>query len=242
MGRGKSARAFSMLACVFAFAGCGPLIPPTGEMTKPKAFAPEPTLSERRSEHITALPARLPELKGSAACLAGLAASGIEFQALPGSRSGPGCSQIDAVQIVRVAADHHEIAVSNIGPTACQTARAFSGWARFSADRAARQILGQRITTIETMGSYACRNAGVIDQLSAHADVAAIDVVGFVLADGRRISVKRDWQGGDAATREFLRVVHRSACKRFARVLGPEYDAAHIDRFHLGQGSEQLCR
>lgn len=64
-----------------------------------------------------------------------------------------------------------------------------------------------------------------------------------VLADGRRIVLKRDWHGGDAATREFLRVVHKSACKRFGTVLGPEYNAAHEDHFHLeGSGGTTFCR
>ena len=55
----------------------------------------------------------------------------------------------------------------------------------------------------------------------------------FVLEDGRRISVLDDWHGGTAAEREFLRVVHQSACKRFGTVLGPDYNAAHENHFHV---------
>ena len=77
---------------------------------------------------------------------------------------------------------------------------------------------------------------------SAHATAAAIDVSDFVLADGRRISVEEDWNGGDAQERAFLRTVHQSACKRFDTVLGPDYNAAHRDHFHVERGGGRVCR
>jgi len=111
-------------------------------------------------------------------------------------------------------------------------------------DRAARQILGSPLARIETMGSYACRNVAGTGRRSAHATANAIDVSGFVLADGRRISVLHGWNGGTAAEREFLRVVHTSACRRFGTVLGPDYNAAHRDHFHFepGHNGRAFCR
>ena len=114
--------------------------------------------------------------------------------------------------------------------------------AKVDGARAAEQMLGSPLVKIETMGSYSCRNIAGSEQRSAHARAEAIDVSAFVLADGRRIVLKRDWQGGDAATREFLRVVHKSACKRFGTVLGPEYNAAHEDHFHLEGTGAKFCR
>ena len=60
---------------------------------------------------------------------------------------------------------------------------------------------------LEHLGTANCRRiAGNQLRWSEHAGGNAIDIVGFVLADGRRISVHADWQGaGDAAT--FLRTV-----------------------------------
>jgi hypothetical protein len=92
------------------------------------------------------------------------------------------------------------------------------------------------------MGSYSCRNVSGTSRRSAHATGNAIDVSGFVLADGRRIDLKRDWDGGTRAEREFLRVVQSSACKRFGTVLGPEYNRAHEDHFHLERSSRRFCR
>ena len=63
----------------------------------------------------------------------------------------------------------------------------------------------------------------------------------FVLADGRRISVLSDWNASPRE-REFLRVIHKSACKRFGTVLGPDYNRAHHDHFHLEYGKGSYCR
>ena len=111
-------------------------------------------------------------------------------------------------------------------------------------DRAARQILGSPVRSIETMGSYSCRNVAGSSRRSGHASGAAIDVSGFVLEDGRRITLKAGWNGGNEREREFLRVVQSSACKRFGTVLGPDYNSAHYDHLHLEGtiGERSYCR
>ena len=132
--------------------------------------------------------------------------------------------------------------MNNLGPVGCDTANTFAAWARFGVDRAARQILGSPLVRIETFGSYSCRNVAGSNRRSAHSTAKAIDVSAFVLADGRRISVQGDWDGGTREEREFLRIVHRSACKRFGTVLGPDYNQAHRDHFHLESDGSQFCR
>ena len=92
------------------------------------------------------------------------------------------------------------------------------------------------------MGSYNCRNVAGSGRRSAHATADAIDVSGFVLADGRRITVLGDWNEGRADEREFLRVIHTSACKRFGTVLGPAYNAAHRDHLHVELSGSNFCR
>ena len=149
---------------------------------------------------------------------------------------------LGTVKLVSLSGDQSQFGLSNLGAVKCKTAMMFSGWARFGVDRAARQILGSPLARIETMGSYACRNVAGTRRRSAHSTGNAIDVSGFVLADGRRISLKRDWDGGTRAEREFLRVVQRSACKRFGTVLGPDYNAAHEDHFHLEGTDTSFCR
>lgn len=175
-------------------------------------------------------------------CFADLNASGARFSRVPDRYAAPGCNTLGAVKLVSLNGDASQFGVTNLGPVKCEAAKAFSGWARFGVDRAARQILGSPLVRIETMGSYACRNIFGTSRRSAHATGNAIDVSGFVLADGRRIVLKRDWNGGTRAEREFLRVVQSSACKRFGTVLGPEYNAAHRDHFHLERSDTSFCR
>jgi hypothetical protein len=234
-----------VLAGALALAGCGSLIPGGSSGAAPgsasaSAAAPAPA---RPATSIASAPQSYAPRPADASCLADLGSSGARFDPLPDTYAAPGCNKLGTVQLSALSGDAAPLSVSNLGPVRCATAKAFTDWARFGVDRAARQILRSPVVRIETMGSYNCRNVAGTERRSAHARAEAIDVSGFVLADGRRIVLKRDWHGGDAATREFLRVVQKSACKRFGTVLGPEYNAAHEDHFHLeGSGGATFCR
>jgi hypothetical protein len=232
----------ALLAGALALAGCGSLIPGGSG-----GAAPASTSQSARAPARPAVPVASAgqsyALRGEdARCIADLGASGARFDPLPDTYAAPGCNKLGTVQLMALASDGAPLSVNNLGPVRCDVAKAFGEWARFGVDRAARAILGSRIAQIETMGSYACRNVAGTERRSAHARAEAIDVSGFVLADGRRIVLKRDWDGGDAATREFLRVVHKSACKRFGTVLGPQHNAAHQDHFHLEGTGAKFCR
>ena len=93
------------------------------------------------------------------------------------------------------------------------------------------------------LGTHACRNvnhAGA-GRRSQHATANAIDVAGFVLQDRREVRLARDWSGAPAEA-AFLRAVRDGACRWFNGVLGPEYNAAHQDHFHLDMGPWRSCR
>ena len=175
-------------------------------------------------------------------CLSQLGQTQANFTPLPNQYYGGGCSTQNTVQLAALRSDYSQLSLANIGPVACPLANIFAGWARFGVDRAARVVLGSPLARIETMGSYNCRNVAGSGRRSAHATANAIDVSAFILEDGRRISVKNGWRNGSAAEREFLRVVHESACKRFGTVLGPEYNAAHEDHFHVEGSGTSFCR
>ncbi len=166
-------------------------------------------------------------------CLTQLGQAGVQFSPLPDRYTGQGCSNIGTVQLTALRSDVAQMSVSNIGPVTCQVGNAFAAWARFGVDRAAQQILGSSLERIETFGSYSCRNVAGTSRRSAHSTASAIDIAAFVLKDGRRITVASDWNGGTSAERQFLRTIQRSACRRFDTVLGPEYNAAHQDHFHV---------
>ncbi len=175
-------------------------------------------------------------------CLAELGTTKASFTPLPNRYFSPGCNQVNTVRLASLRSDDGKLQLANLGPVTCPMANTFAGWARYGVDRAARQILGSELVRIETLGSYNCRNVAGTDRASGHASAGAIDVSGFILADGRRISVQQDWAGGSAAEQQFLRLIHGSACRRFGTVLGPAYDADHADHIHVELSGGKFCR
>ena len=125
------------------------------------------------------------------ACLVNLGRSAANFTPLPDQYYGAGCSALGAVRLASLRSDAGLLQLTNLGPVTCPLASTLSGWARFGVDRAAQQILGSTLARIETMGSYACRNIAGSPRRSAHATGNAVDVSGFVLADGRRSGLRR---------------------------------------------------
>ncbi len=170
-------------------------------------------------------------------CVADLDKARVNYLSVPDQDFGGGCTTINSVKLLDIGTP-----VTNLGTMTCQLADRFTAWARYGVQPAARLILGSPIARIETYGTYNCRQIAGSDKLSEHARGNAVDVAAFVLADGRRISIKGDWHGsGDAA--RFLRVVHDSACKRFMTVLSPDYNAAHVDHLHFDMGASRgFCR
>src|SRR5690606_21311077 len=125
----------------------------------------------------------------------------------------------------------------------CPLAAAFFLWERHVVQPAARRYLDREVTRIDHAGSYACRRVygRTVGRPSQHATANAIDITGFRLSGGRRVSVLGGWNGS-AAERAFLQEVHDGGCDFFGGVLGPDYNAAHRDHFHLDMGSYGLCR
>ena len=249
----RPSRLVPLLAGALALSACGGIVPAT---KAPSTYGssndevqvgtgrdyPRADRSHRQSLGVGSAQTGLAVSQNDRTCHAELSAAGARFSPVPDTYAAPGCNMVGTVKLASLAGDSAQFGLSNLGAVKCQTAKAFSAWARFGVDRAARQILGSPLARIETMGSYACRNILGSNRRSAHATGNAIDVSGFVLADGRRITLKGDWNKGTQAEREFLRVIHRNACKRFGTVLGPEYDRAHEDHFHLEGTGAQFCR
>ena len=128
----------------------------------------------------------------------------------------------------------------------CPVAAGLALWLRHSVQPAAQAGLGARVVALEHYGTASCRRVGGGDtgRWSEHAAGNAIDIAGFVLADGRKISVLRDWAGPkDEAA--FLRLARDGACEVFGTTLSPDYNAAHADHLHLDQAQRGMggyCR
>lgn len=136
-----------------------------------------------------------------------------------------------------------QVGLSSSFLASCPLAVAFALFERHSLQPAAQAVFGQAVTRVEHLGSFACRNIynRAEGRLSQHASANALDIAGFRLADGRSISVLKDWPGqGDKA--RFLRQVRDDACDDFNVVLSPDYNAAHRNHFHLDMGRWSVCR
>lgn len=136
-----------------------------------------------------------------------------------------------------------EVALSSSFLASCPLAVAFALFERHGLQPAAVATYGQRVARVDHLGSFACRNMYGRESgaRSQHATASALDIAGFRLADGRTISVLRDWPKDNADAR-FLRQVREGACDMFSVVLSPDYNAAHRNHFHLDVGPWWICR
>ena len=169
------------------------------------------------------------------ACKAALERAGVRYTALP-PRSGEGqCGYSDGVRFTSGGARRTDFAPAGLG-IACPVAAALAIWEWNVVQPAAERHFGTKVTSIDHFGSYSCRRIYGRDAgtWSEHSTADAVDIAGFRLGNGTRITVARDWKG-DAAKAAFLREVRDGACQLFATTLSPDYNAAHADHFHLDQ-------
>lgn len=178
-------------------------------------------------------------LDEDAACLAALE-TGAQAVSKPDLVDGPQCGI--APQVTLSVAGGAKLNPIN---TRCQTALRVAMWTRHSLQPAAQEIFGQPLGQITHFSSFSCRQirttAGGSNRMSTHATADAIDISGFVLADGTSVNLLRDWKGLDAKA-DFLRRANTSACDWFRVTLGPRYNSLHADHFHLQHTGWGLCR
>ena len=173
-----------------------------------------------------------------AECRAVLAGAVIQADPLPDREIAPGCSFDNALRVRAT-----QLQVGEPFVLSCRAAVSLALWERHVVLPEAGRLLNAPVVRLEHFGSYACRNvygreAGTRSQ---HATADALDVAGFVLQGGQRISVARRWSGSDAKA-QFLHAVHRGACRFFGGVLGPDYNREHADHLHLDRGPYRICR
>ncbi|VXC76004.1 conserved hypothetical protein [Pseudomonas sp. 8Z] len=169
-------------------------------------------------------------------CDQALATSGMQFTRLADSTPQPGCPIENALRIQSAG-----VSLSSSFMATCPLAVSFALFERHGLQPAALAVFGQPVVRLEHVGSFACRNIAGSQRPSQHAYANALDIVGLRLRDGRLISVLHDWSGDNDEAR-FLRQVQAAACEHFNLTLGPDYNAAHRDHFHVDMGLWRMCR
>ncbi|MFN4229109.1 extensin family protein [Parvibaculum sp.] len=171
-------------------------------------------------------------------CVSVVRASGTKYRrdAIPSKSEGCGMPQ-------GLTLEQSRISYGGGIQLTCPATAALLMWERHVVAPAAEEHLGSEVVRIRHYGTYACRNVNheKNGRRSGHARGDAIDIAGFDLADGRKVSVLKDW-GKDKPEARFLSDVHEGACGLFATVLGPDYNALHANHFHFEMAQWGICR
>jgi hypothetical protein len=172
-----------------------------------------------------------------AACRAALGRATMRFSAMADRKIGADCGFTDVVRL-----EATPIPMSPRPVATCAMAAALYWWQQ-RLDEIAEAELHSRIVRIDQLGTYACRNinSAAEGRRSQHATANAIDIAAFHLADGRVISVLKDY-GKATPEGRFLDGAHDAACGLFNIVLGPRYNRLHANHFHLDFGGFRFCR
>lgn len=170
-------------------------------------------------------------------CLADLHAEGVRYvvASVPAS-TGP-CAVVDPVRVESAGVPWNQPAIMT-----CALADRVDRFFTEAVEPLAERHLGTTIARMDNFGAYSCRREiGQAGRWSEHAAGRAIDVSGFVTADGRRIKIEQEWNR-PGPTRDFLRAIASRACDYFNVVLTPDSDRYHYNHLHFDIGPWRLCQ
>jgi hypothetical protein len=159
---------------------------------------------------------------------------------IPDNPIHDGCGWENAVRVASVGGA--ELGAAEL---TCEAAAALALWVEYELQPVALSTFGSRVVGLKDMGTYSCRNIIGNEKWSKlrsqHALANAVDIGGFKLENGQEITVARDWKGHDRQS-QFLHEVHARACRYFRVAIGPDYNRAHADHFHLDRGIFTRCQ
>lgn len=132
-----------------------------------------------------------------------------------------GCGIPEAVRVTEV----DGITLRPAATLNCGAASALEKWIRTSV----QPTFGAgQVVQLGVAASYSCRGRNNVKgaRISEHGRGNAIDIAGFVLADGSSLTVQNNYS-------KSLRKVHKGACGIFGTTLGPGSDGYHENHIHL---------
>ena len=127
-----------------------------------------------------------------------------------------------------------QVSMKPAATLACPIVAALDRWLSDSVQPASMRWFGVRVVEIKQISAYSCRgmNGNPHAHISEHAFGNALDIAGFTLADGRRVTVKGGWRGMPEE-QGFLRDIQAAACQQFNTVLAPGSNSHHEDHIHV---------
>ena len=137
-----------------------------------------------------------------------------------------------------------KVSISPPATLNCAMTARLAKWIETKLQPLATEHLSSRVKMIHNVASYSCRNRynNANKKLSEHALANAFDIAGFTLENGQVVSVLKHWPEEEGQEKSaFLKAVHKSACKTFVVVLGPEANEAHKNHFHFDLGRYPVC-
>ncbi|MGP3593718.1 extensin-like domain-containing protein [Vagococcus sp. WN89Y] len=143
--------------------------------------------------------------------------------------------------VVRVR-DFGDVKLSSSFLASCPLALSSALFVKQQAQPLTARFMGSTLTRIDHYGSFACRNIYHRQNArrSEHASAEAVDISGFRLANGQQVTVLKGWRQPE--TQPWLRAMLSASCGYYGNGLGPDYNAAHANHFHLGMRGFGLCR
>ncbi len=134
-----------------------------------------------------------------------------------------GCGIAEPVRVTAIAG----VKLSQAATVDCATAQAAKQWI----EGGMQDAFGKNpVVQLQIAGSYTCRPRNNIrgNKISEHGRGRALDIAGFVLADGSTLSIAGDYRKSKA-----IKASHKAACGVFGTTLGPGSDGHHEDHLHF---------
>jgi hypothetical protein len=131
-----------------------------------------------------------------------------------------GCGVEDPVAVTSIAG----VRLSQTATVDCSIAKAMNSWV----EEVAQPAFDGRLVELQVAAHYVCRSRNNVKgaKISEHGKGRAIDISGFVLSNGKVLTVARDYN-------RLLRRIYKAACGYFRTTLGPGSDGYHEDHFHF---------
>jgi hypothetical protein len=160
-------------------------------------------------------------------CLKRVAPLGAEIDIAPAVKHEQ-CGAPAPVMLKRIGSGANRVEFQPPPMLNCAMVASLHTWIEKTLQPTAQEVLGTSIVRLRGTGGYSCRNrAGGAhgDRLSEHALANAIDIMGFVTADGRTIDVLDKW---GMTARDVREQKERAAQEKKERAAEPKTVAAKM--------------